>query len=49
VGRDLLSRLIHGARISIGIGFLVVTLTTFFGIVLGIVAASREDGLTRLS
>jgi len=38
-GRDLWSRLIHGARLSLGIGFAVVVLTgiagTFFGLVSG--------------
>ncbi len=38
VGRDLLSRLIHGARVSMGIGFLVVVFSTFFGSALGLIA-----------
>lgn len=38
VGRDLLSRLIFGARISLGIGFLVVIISAGIGIVLGLVA-----------
>lgn len=38
VGRDLLSRLIHGARVSMGVGFLVVILSMTVGSVLGLVA-----------
>lgn len=38
VGRDLLSRLIHGARVSMGIGFLVVIFSTFFGSTLGLIS-----------
>lgn len=38
VGRDLLSRLIHGARLSLGIGLVSVTLSLGFGILLGLVA-----------
>lgn len=35
LGRDLLSRLIHGTRISLSIGLAGVTLSLFFGIVVG--------------
>ncbi|MEX2199768.1 MAG: ABC transporter permease subunit [Dongiaceae bacterium] len=38
VGRDMLSRLIYGARFSLFIGFLVVVLSLGGGIVLGLVA-----------
>lgn len=38
VGRDLLSRLIHGARLSLGIGLVSVSLSLGFGILLGLVA-----------
>jgi ABC-type dipeptide/oligopeptide/nickel transport system permease subunit len=38
VGRDLLSRLIGGARISLGIGFLVVLLSASIGTFLGLLA-----------
>lgn len=38
VGRDILSRLIHGARYSLFIGCVVVTLSLFLGVVLGLVA-----------
>jgi dipeptide transport system permease protein len=37
-GRDILSRLIHGARLSLMIGGIVVTLSLAIGIVLGMVA-----------
>ena len=38
VGRDLLSRLIHGARVSMGVGFLVVMISMTVGSVLGLCA-----------
>jgi ABC-type dipeptide/oligopeptide/nickel transport system permease subunit len=38
VGRDVLSRLIYGARISMGIGFLVVIFSGSIGIFLGLLA-----------
>jgi ABC-type dipeptide/oligopeptide/nickel transport system permease subunit len=41
VGRDLLSRLIYGARISMGIGFLVVLLSASTGTVLGLLAGYK--------
>jgi dipeptide transport system permease protein len=38
VGRDILSRLIHGARLSLLIGCIVVTLSLAVGVMLGLVA-----------
>ena len=38
IGRDLLSRLIHGARLSLAIGIAVVALSTVVGIALGLAA-----------
>ncbi|HMS44607.1 MAG TPA: ABC transporter permease subunit [Alphaproteobacteria bacterium] len=38
VGRDILSRLIHGARLSLIIGLIVVTLSLVFGVSLGLIA-----------
>lgn len=39
IGRDILSRLIHGARLSMIIGSIVVTLSLVVGTVLGLAAA----------
>jgi peptide/nickel transport system permease protein len=38
VGRDMLSRLIHGARISLSVGFLTMSFSALLGITLGILA-----------
>ncbi len=38
VGRDMLSRLIHGARYSLAIGLIVVTIAMVTGVTLGVVA-----------
>src|SRR4029078_6290108 len=38
VGRDVLSRLIHGTRLSLAIGLISVTISLAFGIALGLVA-----------
>ena len=38
IGRDMLSRIIHGARISISVGMLMVVLTVFLGVILGLIA-----------
>jgi dipeptide transport system permease protein len=38
IGRDILSRLIHGARLSLLIGIAVVTLSVIAGTILGLVA-----------
>jgi dipeptide transport system permease protein len=38
IGRDILSRLMHGARLSLSIGVAVVALSVVAGIVLGLVA-----------
>ncbi|HTO29748.1 MAG TPA: ABC transporter permease subunit [Pararhizobium sp.] len=38
VGRDILSRLIYGARFSLFIGLVVVTLSVIFGVLVGLVA-----------
>src|SRR5208283_561744 len=39
LGRDLLSRLIYGARMSIGLSFVITALSFFIGIVSGFAAA----------
>ncbi|MEY2627124.1 MAG: hypothetical protein RJB08_883 [Actinomycetota bacterium] len=41
-GRDLLGRLIYGARISLLIGFIGTLLTTALGLILGLVAGLRR-------
>lgn len=41
LGRDLLSRLIYGAQVSLGIGFLVVIFSTSFGATIGLIAGYR--------
>jgi dipeptide transport system permease protein len=38
VGRDILSRLIHGARLSLAVGMVAVTASLAMGILLGLVA-----------
>ena len=40
LGRDLMSRLIFGAPVSLGIGFFVVLFTCVFGVLLGLVSGS---------
>jgi len=37
-GRDVLSRILHGARISLGVGFLARTISLLLGLVLGALA-----------
>ena len=39
IGRDIYSRLIHGARLSLIIGLIVVTISLFLGMLLGLAAA----------
>ena len=38
IGRDMFSRIIYGARISLSVGFMVVALAVFIGIALGLIA-----------
>lgn len=45
IGRDILSRLMFGARVSLSIGFLVVTLALVVGIALGLVAGFSRGAL----
>jgi len=41
-GRDILARLIYGARVSLFVGFVSTLLTTVIGVVLGVVAGYRR-------
>lgn len=38
-GRDLLSRVVHGAKVSIGVGFSVAIITSLAGMIIGLYAA----------
>lgn len=48
LGRDMLSRLIYGARLSLFIGLAVVVASMVAGIVLGLIAAFSESALSTL-
>ena len=48
IGRDMLSRLIHGARLSLLIGIAVVALSIVVGVVLGLVAGYLR-GVTEIA
>ncbi|WP_445395268.1 ABC transporter permease subunit [Zobellella sp. An-6] len=48
VGRDQLSRLIFGARYSFYIGFIVIGISLFFGVILGIMAAFFRGSIDNL-
>jgi dipeptide transport system permease protein len=48
LGRDILSRLMWGARVSLSIGFLVVTLALAAGIALGLVAGFARGAVDAL-
>ncbi len=38
IGRDILSRIIYGARLSVFIGLIIVVLSCVFGVILGVIA-----------
>ena len=48
VGRDVLSRVIHGARISLFIGLVVTFISMLIGVVLGLVVAFRGGTIDML-
>ena len=45
LGRDILSRIIYGSRISLSISMLVIFITAFIGTVLGIIAGYAGGGV----
>jgi dipeptide transport system permease protein len=45
IGRDMLSRLLFGARLSLSIGFVVICLALIVGITLGLVAGFARGGV----
>jgi peptide/nickel transport system permease protein len=47
LGRDILSRVIYGARISLLVGSSVVTMSLFFGLLVGALAGYYGGGLDR--
>ncbi len=38
LGRDMLTRLLHGGRVSVAVGFIAVAIAMFFGILIGLLA-----------
>jgi peptide/nickel transport system permease protein len=52
LGRDVLSRLVHGARVSLSVSLMVIAITSSIGTVLGIIAGYRggrtEDFIMRV-
>ena len=38
-GRDLLTRIVYGARVSIGVGVAVTVISAFFGLMIGLYAS----------
>ena len=48
IGRDIFARIVHGARLSLLIGFIVVTLSLAAGIVLGLIAGFA-GGITEIA
>lgn len=48
IGRDLWSRILHGARISVAIGLAVVLMSGFLGILLGLLAGSLGGWVDQL-
>lgn len=47
-GRDILSRIIYGARVSIMVGFLAVSIGALFGLVLGLMAGYFEGPIDNI-
>lgn len=38
-GRDLLSRIVHGSKVTMGVGFSVAIISSFFGMIIGLYAS----------
>lgn len=47
-GRDVLSRMVYGARISLGIGCLATITSLAIGLILGLIAGYKGGGLDRI-
>lgn len=45
LGRDVLSRMLHGARVSLAVGFVSVGIATVIGLVLGTLAGYHSGGV----
>ena len=48
VGRDILSRLLHGGRLSVSIGFLVVLFATTIGTIFGMISGFMNNWIDQL-
>ncbi|MEX2236021.1 MAG: ABC transporter permease [Dehalococcoidia bacterium] len=48
LGRDMLSRMMYGARVTLAVGSLAVLLATVVGLMLGVVAGASKGALGRL-